>query len=199
MRLAPPMLQDDVPVLPDAIREQFIEGLRAAHAGLRAVAHAARADDRAPSNVEKRIADAWTTLVSIERLAGSRGTVSLASAPARILVVDDSPDMRFLVARTMERLVPQATVETASDAVHALQLLQDAGRGEDLMVISDHDMGPGATGVDLLAEIAARHPASHRILFTGHPAEHFARQDLQAHALLSKGAKDALQRYLGAP
>lgn len=187
------------PSTAEPLAEELVAGLRAAHDRLRDVAHAARSYVPAATGVEARITDAWTSLVEIERLACLHGRVSLASAITRILVVDDSADMRYLMTRSLAPLVPHATIDAASDAAAALVLLDHAGAGGGLLVVSDHDMGPGATGVELLGMIAQRHPRSHRVLFTGHPREHFDGVQVDAHALLSKDEKDALRRHLGAP
>lgn len=200
MGLALQIRQTDAPLaLPEAFRQELADGLRGANANLQAIARSARTRMVARANLERAIADAWSNLATIERAAGIDGSVSKASTTQRFLVVDDSPDARFLVTRTLKRIAPHATIQTASDATEAIALLENAGHGEGLTIISDHDMGPGPTGADLLATVAARHPKAHRVLFTGHPAEHFRATEVLAHALLCKDVPDALRRYFGAP
>lgn len=185
-------------VLPDALRAEFLEGLRAASSNLREAARVARSAGTGVV-VEKALRDAWSHLAHAERAAGLAGAVSIASSVQRFVVVDDSPDTRFFVTRLLRGFAPSATIQDARDAEEALALLTDAGEGEGVMVISDHDMGPGANGEQLLSAVAARHPKSHRILFTGHPIERLDPSRIDAHALLSKDEKDALRRYFGAP
>lgn len=200
MGLAPSTLQPHMPLaMPALLRQHFGEALREANMSLRDIARLVRSKNAPRARLERAIADAWSNLATIERIAGIGCLVSKASTTARFLVVDDSPDMRLLVTRALKTVAPQAAIQTASDARQALAFIEDAGQGAGLTVISDHDMGPGPTGVDLLATIASRHPNSHRILFTGHPTESFDRPTVQAHAILSKDGPDALRRYFGAP
>ena len=200
MGTAPRILQPCVPLpLPEAFRQDLVAGLHAANSNLHELARAARPKDASRAVVERAIANAWSNLATIERIAGLDSVVSKASRTRWILVVDDSADMRFLVTRALKTIAPHALIQTASDAAQALSLLDEVDEGEGLTVISDHDMGPGPTGVDLLATIASRHPRTHRVLFTGFPVEYFQRLTVEAHALLSKDAPDALRRYFGAP
>ena len=120
-------------------------------------------------------------------------------APTRFLVVDDSPDMRFLVVRVLRRIEPQARVEAARDGEEALARLRNAGEGDGLVVITDYDMGPGATGVELLAKIKVLHPRARRVLFTGHDPERIERAASEPHAIISKaGGTDRLCEFLRA-
>lgn len=201
MATAPTLLEPLIPVaLPESFRADLTAGLDEANANLRVLAQVARSARGASLEVERALLGAWASLSTIERVAGLVGVVNKASATRRVLVVDDSPDMRFLVARVVRLVAPQAAVQTAVDAVQAyclLEAMQDDGEG--LLVVSDHDLGPGPTGADLLAATALRHPRSHRVLFTGHPPEAFEGLGVEAHAILRKDAPDALRRYFGAP
>lgn len=197
---APPILATSLPlVLSEPLRQRLVDELHLANLHLRELARTARSVKPPRAELERAITAAWTNLATVERAAGLGATVNKASTARRILVVDDSADMRFLVARTLKTVAPEAIIETAGDASQALALLGDVGPGDGITIISDLDMGPGPTGVDLLAVIASRHPRSHRVLFTGHPPERFERVTVEAHALLSKDAPDALRRYFGAP
>lgn len=200
MGLAPPILQPSAPLAwPEPLRQELADCLHAANTHLREIARAARSTKESRASFERAIAAAWSNLATIERIAGLDGIVSKASSTRRILVVDNSADMCFLITRALKAIAPQAIIETANDATQALSLLEDVGPGDGLAVISDHDMGSGPTGVDLLGTIASRHPKSHRVLLTGHPREYFERFTLDAHALLSKDDPNALRYHFGAP
>ena len=67
-------------------------------------------------------------------------------APRRVLVVDDEPTVREVVARYLER--DGMTVEQASDGAQALDALK---RHPDLVVLDI--MIPGTTGLEVLREI----------------------------------------------
>ncbi len=67
-------------------------------------------------------------------------------APRRVLVVDDEPTVREVVARYLER--DGMTVEQASDGAQALDALK---RHPDLVVLDI--MIPGTTGLEILREI----------------------------------------------
>ncbi|MDQ3553677.1 MAG: response regulator transcription factor [Chloroflexota bacterium] len=67
-------------------------------------------------------------------------------APRRVLVVDDEPTVREVVARYLER--DGMTVEQASDGAQALDALK---RHPDLVVLDI--MLPGTTGLEILREI----------------------------------------------
>ncbi len=66
--------------------------------------------------------------------------------PRRVLVVDDEPTVREVVARYLER--DGMTVEQASDGIQALDALK---RHPDLVVLDI--MIPGTTGLEVLREI----------------------------------------------
>jgi CheY-like chemotaxis protein len=82
-----------------------------------------------------------------------------------VLVVEDDPDQRALLADVLQEL--GCTVELAPDAGVALALLEDPDGGIDL-VISDQCM-PGMSGVDLAAEVARRYPEVRTAIITAHP------------------------------
>jgi CheY-like chemotaxis protein/predicted regulator of Ras-like GTPase activity (Roadblock/LC7/MglB family) len=69
--------------------------------------------------------------------------------PKRILVVDDDPDLLFLVAHSVKSIDATHQVETANNVNEALSLYQQ--HSFDL-VITDYMM-PGKTGLDLIAAI----------------------------------------------
>ena len=80
---------------------------------------------------------------------------------ASILYVDDEPQNLRLFRRLFE---DQLTILTASSAAEALELM---ARHEVGAVVSDQRM-PGTTGIELLADVAARSPEVARILLTAY-------------------------------
>lgn len=104
----------------------------------------------------------------------------------RFLIVDDSEDLRWYLVRLIQRGMPNAQVHDAPDATAALDSLVDAGEGDGLIVISDYDMGQGATGTELLAEVARRHPRAKRILFTGHEPDRIRQVEPQPDQVIPK-------------
>ncbi len=91
------------------------------------------------------------------------------SKKAKVLVVDDEPEMLALFQRA---LAPEAEVLTAADAFTAMHLL-DETEGV-AAVISDFDM-PGLNGLELFAELMDFCPHIPRILVSN-------RTDLQGQA-----------------
>ncbi len=81
--------------------------------------------------------------------------------PAKILFVDDVPEIRERYAALLGR---RYTVETAADGVEALERLERDGPFE--VVVSDHEM-PEMEGAELLGRVHERWPDSVGILMTG--------------------------------
>lgn len=79
-----------------------------------------------------------------------------------ILVVDDEPNVRLALERTLRR--EQYKVLSASSAEEGLEVLR---RNPVDVVISDHMM-PGLTGLEFLKLVRDRHPDVGRIILTGH-------------------------------
>jgi response regulator RpfG family c-di-GMP phosphodiesterase len=93
------------------------------------------------------------------------------SAPRRVvLLVDDEAHILSALQRTLRK--EPYDVLTARGAAEALALL--ASR-EVAVLVSDQKM-PGASGIELLREAAARHPRTRRVLLTGWPEEVPARE-----------------------
>lgn len=82
-----------------------------------------------------------------------------------VLVVDDDPLLRAVVARTLE--VSGYAVRTAASAALALTMLTAAPKGVDL-VLSDVRM-PGMSGVDLALQIQRSWPGIRVLLMSGQP------------------------------
>ena len=78
-----------------------------------------------------------------------------------LLVVDDEPENRDLLRRTLKR---DFDVEDAEDALAALQVLS---RREVQLMLCDQLM-PGKSGTDLAAEVKARWPGTRVVLLTGY-------------------------------
>ncbi len=80
----------------------------------------------------------------------------------RILVVDDEPGNLVVLEALLE---DDWDVSTASSGAEAMAVLAEEGPVD--LVIADQRM-PGMTGVELLAEIARRYPATVRIVLTAY-------------------------------
>lgn len=102
-----------------------------------------------------------------------------------ILVVDDNPDVRELVSRALRAHAshPVSAVGNGSLAIDALRA------GRVAAVVADHSLGPGPTGVDVLAVSAREQPSALRILITGSSDIHVgaaAINEARVDALLTK-------------
>jgi CheY-like chemotaxis protein/predicted regulator of Ras-like GTPase activity (Roadblock/LC7/MglB family) len=82
----------------------------------------------------------------------------------RILVIDDDPDLLFLVAHGVKSLQPDYQVTTAVDGNAALRQVQ---KQKFELVITDYMM-PEMTGLELIQKIRALAPETHFILMTAH-------------------------------
>ena len=89
--------------------------------------------------------------------------VATAAAPARILVVDDDPEVRHVTASFLSDF--GYTETEAKDGRTALAMMEE-GDGFDL-VVADLAM-PGMTGVELAAAIRSRFEGVPVLLLTGH-------------------------------
>ena len=90
----------------------------------------------------------------------------LANDPApRILLIDDDPDVRFLMAATLQR--EGYAVDTASGPEEALKKLQ---QHTPALILLDVLLG-GADGRQLCREIKAAEATQHTpvIMYSGHP------------------------------
>jgi CheY-like chemotaxis protein len=103
----------------------------------------------------------------VEFVASSLGVAprATASVQKRVLVVDDEPDQREILAAALTEL--GCEVHQARDAYEALGV---ADRVPLDLVVTDERM-PGVTGVELARELARRHSEIHVALVTGHADE----------------------------
>ncbi len=109
------------------------------------------------------------------------------SRPFRVLHVDDEPGFAELAATVLEREHERFTVETATSAEEALDVLDGA---EVDCVISDYDM-PGRNGIEFLETVRSTDPDLPFILFTGKGSEEIASEAISA------GVTDYLQKEGG--
>ena len=98
------------------------------------------------------------------------------SAPARILIIDDEPDLRTLYELTLLRQGYQ--VEAAGDLLHAREQLK-AGRFD--AVITDMRL-PDGLGLELLRELAIQQRAERCVVITAHGSAENAVEALKAGA-----------------
>ncbi|MGU3560392.1 response regulator [Methylobacterium radiotolerans] len=94
--------------------------------------------------------------------AEASGAVPVAGRRARVLIVDDDPQVRHVTASFLTAFGHSTT--EAGDGEAALRLLQD-GRYD--IVVADLAM-PGMSGIDLAAEIRDRDPGLPVLILTGH-------------------------------
>ncbi len=107
-------------------------------------------------------------LVALLAAAASRRSVASSpvaapeQGPARVLLVDDEPELLAGLGRVLERR--ELVVSRASSGEEALAVLD---REDVDVVVLDLKM-PGLSGVDTLVEIRRRHPDRVVVVLTGH-------------------------------
>jgi two-component system cell cycle sensor histidine kinase/response regulator CckA len=106
-----------------------------------------------PGRTIARVRLAANTEQSTNELPQSNSSSSwvVASRVAQILVVDDEP----LVLRSIQRSLKGHAVQTATSGRQALQILESC---HELDLVLCDVMMPDLSGIDLYAEIGARHP-----------------------------------------
>lgn len=82
----------------------------------------------------------------------------------RILVVDDDPDMLFLVAHGIKSLSPNYQVNTAPSAMTALEQVQ---KHRFDLIVADYMM-PEMTGLDLVSKVRQFSPNTQFVIMTAH-------------------------------
>src|SRR2546423_3693885 len=76
-----------------------------------------------------------------------------------VLVVDDEPDIRYLLRRVLERSDgSNRVVEEAANGAEALQVLTRLESGSDATVIVLDQQMPGLSGLETAARIRAQRP-----------------------------------------
>jgi PAS domain S-box-containing protein len=127
----------------------------------------------------------------LETMRGNLGTSTVGEpaggAEVAVLHVDDEPGFAEMASVHLERASDRLSVETATGAEEALDLL--AERRFDC-VVSDYDM-PGRDGLELLAAVRESHPDLPFVLFTGKGSEEIASEAISA------GVDDYLQKGTG--
>lgn len=122
-------------------------------------------------------------VTEVERVATALGLPPPAPAPSaplpkRVMVVNDDPDERELLADVLGELGYE--VEQAPDAGVALVLLDETPGVE--LLISDERM-PGMSGVELTQAVAERHPSVRTVLLTAFSDEEICRRAVEASAV----------------
>ena len=126
------------------------------------------------------------------------GPPTLAQFHARVLLVDDDPIVRGIIAQQLETL--GFVVTKASDGLDALNRLD---RGEiPTFLVTDYSM-PGMNGLILIEEARRRYPHLPALLLTGFADEAVRQkledeQDLATKVLLKPVTGEALRRHTAA-
>jgi CheY-like chemotaxis protein len=76
----------------------------------------------------------------------------MPTTPYHVIVADDQPEMRGLLALVVGRTYPAVTISAVADGLDALQLFDQAGAD---LILSNHDM-PRLDGIGLAQAIRAR-------------------------------------------
>lgn len=107
---------------------------------------------------------------------------------ARLLVVDDEGDMRYLTRLFLEHAFPKLDIREADSGAEALRMME---RTTFDVVVSDHRMN-GMDGVSFLREASRTVPATSLILMTAY-ADAQLREQVQAAGwcFLEKGGDPA--------
>jgi CheY-like chemotaxis protein len=151
--------------------------------------------------IAKRVAAAHGGSVAVRSQVGTGSTYSLvlpahAAAArregecARVLVVEDAPDLRLLVGKLVERMGYEVLL--APDVPRAVELLE---QNEIDLLLTDWAM-PGMNGGDLIAKMKedARWRAIPTVVLTGHDLERQSARDAGCDRFLVKPAvRDELQ------
>jgi DNA-binding NarL/FixJ family response regulator len=87
------------------------------------------------------------------------------ATPCTTLIVDDDPDMRFLVSTMIE--VANDGLEVAGEVGSAMAAVGAWREHRPDVVLLDHRM-PGRTGLEIATEILAEDPSQHILLFSAY-------------------------------
>ena len=99
-----------------------------------------------------------------EREAPAIGAAAVPGAPLRVLLAEDEPDVREVLAVELEGM--GYAVSQAGDATAAIALF-DGGLRPDV-VLTDLSMPGGVDGIGLIEEVRRRWPRLPALLVTGH-------------------------------
>lgn len=86
-----------------------------------------------------------------------------ASVPPMVLLVDDDPNVRLMLASLLRMYIPANAIASAADGLKALEHLDEYNIP---LVITDNQM-PGLTGLELIDITKARRPDTRMILISG--------------------------------
>lgn len=101
------------------------------------------------------------------------------SAPRRILLVDDEPDILDSLKELLEAAIPDVEVVTAPSGQEALEILE---KGQIKILVSDFKM-PGMNGMELLRTARSKAPNTPRVLMTAFPDLQIAIQAINEAAI----------------
>lgn len=105
--------------------------------------------------------------------------------PKQLLIVDDDPDLLFLVAHAIKSLSPNYQVSTAEDGRSALEQMQ---KKKFDLVVTDYMM-PGITGLEVIKASYTFSPETLFILMTAHHDTNHVRDsisELDLHGFVTK-------------
>src|SRR3990172_507538 len=123
--------------------------------------------------------------------------------PMRILVIDDDPDHREIMRRSLESCTPPYHVETTDSAADGLRRLAE---GEFSLLLLDYNLHE-TDGLSVLKDLAERFPLLPTILVTGSGSEAVAAKAIKSGAydyvvkdpnyalLLPLVVREALERH----
>ncbi len=86
--------------------------------------------------------------------------------PARILIVDDEPQVRSALSRVLRQT--NLNIDTAEGAKEALSFME---KGDYNLILSDLKM-PETDGIELLTMVSELYPETSRMLLSGHAERH---------------------------
>ena len=122
----------------------------------------------------------------------------MAGTSNRALIVDDDEDMRFLLRAVIERA--NEGLQVAGEAGDGVEAIDRWRATEPDVIVIDHRM-PGATGLEVAAQILAERPDQSIILFSAYLDDEViaSANELGIRACISKDRYDdipeALWRY----
>jgi CheY-like chemotaxis protein len=114
----------------------------------------------------------------------------------RIILADDDPHARLVVARVLQRAYPLAEIVATSSGAEALRVYGEQGANA---LVLDYAMPPGMTGVDVVRALRARNDPVPIIMLSGDSGvQPAALQAGATHFITKGGSLDDLVRVLAA-